>query len=969
MKILLKIRAVLTEEGIAKPYLFILFSSALIFALGLWRQRLVSLPLDFSFNIFGVDLGSHIICYLFSFIEVPLYAACFVLLVFKLCFWLKARSGLVFDRIFRLISVNCLWFYVLAVNYYITNAYTQGYPNPFIGNSPNPYSLKAPFVFPLDFIGVTVWFSFFIVLATILILKGVKSLLDEAIFKYLAVFLGGLSLAVFLSFIFKASLGDYFFFWYFSVILTVWFIYDYLSKRFKSVCSQTEVLFAAFFFLLVLLPLGGRVLISFDPGIWFYLAIFLLAAGIIYHFLRNSRSKSLAENLKFLVLYLGVPILIFVFFFYPRIESTIIPQHTANMFYFPYEGLENSRVLLRDYPFIYRGFLCDTGFISFFKLFGISIYRARVFLRLLEPVIVIIFYFVILRFVPWYFALISLLLIRTNHIWFNFTHYNGDWPTHMRYLYSDLLILALVLFFQKRRKLYLFFSFTFLPLTLLNSPDLGYSMVFSGLIALGLYSFFNRKQLFDPKSGLKAEDKLFIAFFSFWLLIFWHIIYSLLSAIKFIVFDYLIGLTVGLVFLTFIINQVWRRKLIHFLKKPWAVVAAGLAVTVVPFVYYLLRIGSLGRFIYLMLKLPFLQLGIKSIAQAHFLKEVSYQAPVASGDIGYFILWQLPVLACYGAIIFLLWRRFMKQEKKDFVFYSIVFLALSSSVMYLRTFVLGEPFKALFSMHFSWFLAVILLFYMIRIFKNRTLIVYCLMLISFVPTIPLICSSMLKDSNLILHHNNFYPTTLDDEIKYLYQRNIDKEYISNKINGYFGSQEWFKRHYEALYQPLWANESIRITRKGFGLEKESEIDSTLWPRETWRHSELVIFRESGDEVVYFGYWLKIDQPQRVRVFICDRSQGCSFSDFHSGNDQWEFLKVRKKVKSSLSVEVGFQIEKGVFIFSEQTGPASMRIGPHKIARGRNLLAPEFTYTVNLEHLLYNQLYLEETSSYSDSYGQ
>ena len=289
--------------------------------------------------------------------------------------------------------------------------------------------------------------------------------------------------------------------------------------------------------------------------------------------------------------------------------------------------------------------------------------------------------------------------------------------------------------------------------------------------------------------------------------------------------------------------------------------------------------------------------------------------------------------------------------------------------MYLRTFVLGEPFKALFSMHFSWFLAVILLFYMIRIFKNRTLIVYCLMLISFVPTIPLICSSMLKDSNLILHHNNFYPTTLDDEIKYLYQRNIDKEYISNKINGYFGSQEWFKRHYEALYQPLWANESIRITRKGFGLEKESEIDSTLWPRETWRHSELVIFRESGDEVVYFGYWLKIDQPQRVRVFICDRSQGCSFSDFHSGNDQWEFLKVRKKVKSSLSVEVGFQIEKGVFIFSEQTGPASMRIGPHKIARGRNLLAPEFTYTVNLEHLLYNQLYLEETSSYSDSYGQ
>jgi hypothetical protein len=179
--------------------------------------------------------------------------------------------------------------------------------------------------------------------------------------------------------------------------------------------------------------------------------------------------------------------------------------------------------------------------------------------------------------------------------------------------------------------------------------------------------------------------------------------------------------------------------------------------------------------------MPFFQLGVSAVAEAHFSPGSTYKPPILSGDVGYFILWQMPVLICYASVIFIIFRFFIKKEKERSLLYILFFLTLSSIIMYMRTMVLGEPLKVIFSLHFIWFLLVILLFYLLRLFESKSIILYGLLLINFVPTLPLFSSKLLNDSKFFLQHNNFYITTLDAELKYLFKRNIDRRYWAEPL--------------------------------------------------------------------------------------------------------------------------------------------------------------------------------------------
>jgi hypothetical protein len=638
-------------------------------------------------------------------------------------------------------------------------------------------------------------------------------------------------------------------------------------------------------------------------------------------------------------------------------------MHTANMYYFPYDSIYNGRVLLRDYPIIFRGFITDTGFIAFFKIFGVSIYKARIFLRFTEPLVLIILYFLLLRIIPWYFVFLCLILIRTHYFWLDFTVFTADWPTHIRVIYSDLLLLAFAVFLQTRKRIFLFFSFAFLALSLLNSPDFGYSLIIALVATIFAMLLLERKLVISEGGELKNDEKVFLVIFIFALAVFWFIVFSLLASIKLIPLDYvfvILFLALSIMLLWYMMKQKSRLQPLY---TPGGIIFAGLAISLAPFVYYLLQINALGTFLYLLLRMPFTQMSIKAISEAHFISLRSYSPPIYGKDLGYFILWHLPVLLCYTGIVFVVYRVFIKKEEGRSLSYILIFLSIASLMMYPRSMVLAEELKMIFSMHFAWLLLIILLYSSLIIFRTRRILLYGLLLINFIPTLPLLTGTM-RDTGLMTHYNNFYLTTLDGELKYLFKRNIDKDYLAAKFKGYFGNLQWFKDCEEDLYRSTWVEEAVRIVRKNFGLERQSEINNTPWPRKDWYLSLDLNPLQYAGKTISVGMWLKVEEGGRVRIFLADAPDDVAFSSYHSGNNNWEFLKVSKSINAKAPfVKVGMEIKKGVVVFREENGDDAFRIGSFVVAEGRNVQPPSNNELLSMLVFLFRKDYGPELMTY------
>jgi hypothetical protein len=156
MKIFQKIEAVFAQNKPDRIYTFITFSASLIFGIFAWRQRLLLFPVSFSVNICGNTIGSHVFFYLLSFLEVLLYAFGLIFLMSRTSLEISHRCQIPFKEVFQSLTLNCLWFYLLPINFYLTNGYTQGYPNHLLSNSHNPYLFDAPLALPMDFIGTVI---------------------------------------------------------------------------------------------------------------------------------------------------------------------------------------------------------------------------------------------------------------------------------------------------------------------------------------------------------------------------------------------------------------------------------------------------------------------------------------------------------------------------------------------------------------------------------------------------------------------------------------------------------------------------------------------------------------------------------------------------------------------------------------------------------------------------------------------
>jgi hypothetical protein len=954
-----KIRRVfLTAEEAGKGQNFLIFSAALIFGIFLWRQRLISFPLNFSFRVFGNAVGSHIFWYFLSFFEVPFYGFAFAGAVFALINWLSKKTASGIREVAGLCALNCLWLYLLPVNFYLTKGYTQGYPNPIAGNSLDPFAAHAPLVYPLGFGAALCWFIFSFLITAVLILEKVGSFSDGRIFRYLGALLGGFSLSIFLSFIINRREGDFYFCWYLAAALAVFLFYCFLARLYP----ESAIFISAAFSLLAVLPLGYRFFASFGMNIYFFAALLLAVAAALAYFFR-SRSGG---GLRFFLLYCVIPALVFVFFFYPRPESTITPQHTASMFYIPYEAMENGRLLLRDYPLIFRSFFVDTGFVAFFKAFGFSIYKARIALRVLEPYSIVIAYFILLRLLPWYAAALCILLIRTNYLWLNFTAYTADWPTHIRYIYADLAVLALIMFFQQRRRVYLYFTSLILPLIFLNSPDFGYSLIPAAIISIAAFFFFRGREAFREEDGRLPEEKVFLAVFAAAYLAFLYLILTLLSCAGIAPLDYpAMFLYLSLAALPWA-NYCRRKPFIACLNRKVWVLFGGLVLTAAVFAYYLLRIKSLGMFLLFSLRAPFFQLAVTPVAKAHFSEGASYQPPVYGGDIGYFILWHLPVIICFCAAALIAWQLFFRKERDNPRAYILLFLAIAALAMYMRSMVLGEELKVVYSMHIFWFLLIALISSAPASLSLRRHFLCGVFLLNFIPTLPLFFSPLLGERVTYHQLNNFYITSLDAELRHLPKRNVSREYLRGKFNGYFGNLQWFRDNEEDLYRDFWAEENVRLTRSGLNIEKKDDIENTAWPRKPFQITMDVDYLTCRGKFISFGWWLKVERPGRVRVLINDGDSRGAFSDFHAGGDKWEFLTVTKKIKQEAEfVKVGMQIEPGAVIFKEESGDAAWRIGPYSAVLGAYVPAPENRRAASMLHILWRKAF-NEVDAYLDS---
>jgi len=276
--------------------------------------------------------------------------------------------------------------------------------------------------------------------------------------------------------------------------------------------------------------------------------------------------------------------------------------------------------------------------------------------------------------------------------------------------------------------------------------------------------------------------------------------------------------------------------------------------------------------------------------------------------------------------------------------------------------------KIIYSMHFVWLLLLILLYYGIRFLNSRRILLYGLFLINFIPTLPLFTSGTIRDENLLTNYNNFYVTTLDAELKYLRNRNVSKEYLAGKFKGYFGNLQWFKDNEEDLYRSCWAEESMSISRKNFGWEKQVDIDSTIWPRKDWRAYIDVEHAACLGKTITAGAWLKVEEPQRVRIFILDGSESIAFSPYHRGNNEWEFLKVTKEIKTDAPfIKVGMEVNKGRMVFREENGPSALRIGQFDILEGREINPPEKPKVIySMLSFLFQKVYGAELNSYKDN---
>ncbi len=859
--------------------------------------------------------------------------------------------------------MNCLWFYLLPINFYLTNGFSQGYPNYLLGNSHNPYQFSPPTMLPMGFFGVVIWFAFFSLATAFVIRKKFSSFSDERVFKYLAVLIGGFSLSLFISFLVKGE-GDFYFLWYFLVIAAVCALYEYWATKQPKIKNTLALCFA----LLFLLPLWYRCFASFYLGWWFYVLLALIILGAAFYCAKCLPFGCSGISLKFLILYLIVPAGIFLLFFYPRPESTITPAHTANMYYFPYDSIYHGRVAIRDYPVIFRGFLTDTGFIGFFKIFGVSVYKANIFLRLTEPFTLVILYFLLLRMLPWYFVFLCLILMRTNYLWLNFTAFTANWPTQIRTIYPDLLLLAFVVFLQERKRVFLFFTAAFLPLALLNSPDFGYSIILSAVVTISAIVFLEKKLIPAPQEKVKNEEKVFLAIFILALAAFWFILFCLFISIKLIFLDYLFIALFLPVSILLLLRVAKGKNSSSRLRTPAGIILCGLFVSLCPFVYYLLRINSLGTFLFLALRMPFTQMSIKAVAEAHFIPLFSYSPPVLGKDIGYFMLWHLPPIITLSCIMFAAYLLFVKKEANRSLAYILIFLSICSLMAYPRSMVLSEMLKMIFSMRFALLLLIVLLYHGIIFLNSRKILLYGLLLINFIPTLPLFTSGTIRDENLMTNYNNFYVTTLDAELNYLRDRNVSKEYLAGKFKGYFGNLQWFKDNDEDLYRSCWAEEAMRISRKNFGWEKQAYIDKTIWPRKDWRaHIDVEPVACLG-KTITAGAWIKVEEPQRVRIFIVDGSDSIVFSPYHKGNDEWEFLKVTKEIKTYAPfVKVGVEVKKGRVIFREENGPAALRIGQFNVAEGRDMAPPADIKTIySMLGFLFQKVYGGEVNSYKDS---